>query len=159
VVDASSSAPAVGGDVPADSALRRAHGLAMHGAPALPADFDHFPYADPTAKKGGRLRVGLPGTFDSLKVVRWFRIVGTGGAGFAAGLHGPAVGEGLAAAGHIGRMAPLRLAHHHPHRGEGGPPGRELQPEARLQRLRGRDRQIKAPAAAAAALKCRRSVA
>lgn len=42
------------------------HGVAVHGAPALPADFDHFPYADPNAKKGGRLRVGLPGTFDSL---------------------------------------------------------------------------------------------
>jgi len=42
------------------------HGVAMHGAPALPADFDHFPYADPKAKKGGRLRIGLPGTFDSL---------------------------------------------------------------------------------------------
>jgi peptide/nickel transport system substrate-binding protein len=38
----------------------------MHGAPALPKDFDHFPYADPAAKKGGRLRVGVPGTFDSL---------------------------------------------------------------------------------------------
>jgi len=42
------------------------HGLAMHGAPALPPDFDHFPYADPQAKKGGMLRVGLAGTFDSL---------------------------------------------------------------------------------------------
>ena len=42
------------------------HGLAMHGAPALPADFDHFPYADPQARKGGQLHVGLAGTFDSL---------------------------------------------------------------------------------------------
>jgi peptide/nickel transport system substrate-binding protein len=42
------------------------HGIATHGAPALPPDFDHFPYADPAAKKGGRLRVGLSGTFDSL---------------------------------------------------------------------------------------------
>lgn len=42
------------------------HGLASHGAPALPPDFDHFPYADLQAKKGGRLRVGLAGTFDSL---------------------------------------------------------------------------------------------
>jgi peptide/nickel transport system substrate-binding protein len=42
------------------------HGLAMHGAPALPPDFDHFPYADPAAQKGGKLRVGLAGTFDSL---------------------------------------------------------------------------------------------
>ena len=50
----------------APAAAEPTHGLAMHGAPALPADFDHFPYADPQAKKGGRLRVGLAGTFDSL---------------------------------------------------------------------------------------------
>ncbi|MBG0794758.1 ABC transporter substrate-binding protein [Methylocystis sp. H62] len=42
------------------------HGIAMHGAPALPSDFHHFPYAEPEAKKGGKLRVGLAGTFDSL---------------------------------------------------------------------------------------------
>jgi len=42
------------------------HGVAMHGAPLLPLNFDHFPYANPAAKKGGRLRVGLSGTFDSL---------------------------------------------------------------------------------------------
>lgn len=48
------------------SAAEPTHGIAMHGAPALPRDFDHFPYAEPAAKKGGRLRVGLPGTFDSL---------------------------------------------------------------------------------------------
>ncbi len=42
------------------------HGIAMHGAPALPCDFHHFPYAEPEARKGGRLRVGLAGTFDSL---------------------------------------------------------------------------------------------
>jgi peptide/nickel transport system substrate-binding protein len=38
----------------------------MHGAPALPADFSHMPYASPDAPKGGRLVQGLPGTFDSL---------------------------------------------------------------------------------------------
>jgi len=42
------------------------HGLATHGLPQLPENFDHFPYADPAAPKGGRLRVGLAGTFDSL---------------------------------------------------------------------------------------------
>jgi len=42
------------------------HGIAMHGAPALPSDFHHFPYAEPGAKQGGKLRVGLAGTFDSL---------------------------------------------------------------------------------------------
>mgnify|MGYP001765199110 CR=1 FL=1 len=43
-----------------------AHGLAMHGAPALPADFAHLPYANPQAPKGGRVNVAFSGTFDSL---------------------------------------------------------------------------------------------
>ncbi len=42
------------------------HGIAMHGEPALPPDFKHFPYADPAARKGGRVNLGLHGTFDSL---------------------------------------------------------------------------------------------
>lgn len=42
------------------------HGIAMHGPPALPADFDHFPYANPNAPKGGILHIGFQGTFDSL---------------------------------------------------------------------------------------------
>jgi peptide/nickel transport system substrate-binding protein len=42
------------------------HAIAMHGAPALPPDFDHVPYAEPAAKKGGRLAIGFQGTFDSL---------------------------------------------------------------------------------------------
>ena len=42
------------------------HGLAMHGAPALAPDFDHLPYADPAAPKGGRLVLGELGGFDSL---------------------------------------------------------------------------------------------
>lgn len=41
-------------------------GIAMYGEPALRADFDHLPYADPDAPKGGRLVVGFEGTFDSL---------------------------------------------------------------------------------------------
>ena len=40
--------------------------IAMHGAPALPADFTHMPYANPEAPKGGRLVQGFLGTFDSL---------------------------------------------------------------------------------------------
>lgn len=40
--------------------------IAMHGTPKLPASFDHFPYANPTAPKGGALRLNLVGTFDSL---------------------------------------------------------------------------------------------
>ncbi len=42
------------------------HGIAMHGEPALPADFTHLPYVNPDAPKGGRLRLGALGTYDSL---------------------------------------------------------------------------------------------
>lgn len=42
------------------------HGIAMHGKPALPPGFDHLPYARPDAPKGGTLRIGALGTFDSL---------------------------------------------------------------------------------------------
>ncbi|MAS07450.1 MAG: ABC transporter substrate-binding protein [Ahrensia sp.] len=42
------------------------HGIAMHGGPALPADYTHFPYANPDAPKGGAITYGVRGTFDSL---------------------------------------------------------------------------------------------
>ena len=42
------------------------HAIAMHGEPALPADFPHFPYANPDAPKGGRIDYAWPGSFDSL---------------------------------------------------------------------------------------------
>lgn len=42
------------------------HAIAMHGAPALNADYTHFPYVNPDAPKGGTLRYGVFGTFDSL---------------------------------------------------------------------------------------------
>ncbi len=42
------------------------HAIAMHGEPALPADFAHFRYANPAAPKGGRLVQGWLGSFDSL---------------------------------------------------------------------------------------------
>jgi peptide/nickel transport system substrate-binding protein len=42
------------------------HAIAMHGVPALPADFTHMPYTNPDAPKGGRLVQGLLGSFDSL---------------------------------------------------------------------------------------------
>lgn len=41
------------------------HALAMHGAPKYPADFQHFAYTNPDAPKGGTLRLGLTGAFDS----------------------------------------------------------------------------------------------
>jgi len=42
------------------------HGLAMHGDPALPADFAHFPYANPDAPKGGNITYCVIGSFDNL---------------------------------------------------------------------------------------------
>ncbi|MCF6368538.1 extracellular solute-binding protein [Rhizobium halophilum] len=42
------------------------HGIAMHGEPALPAGYAHFPYVKPDVKKGGSVRYGVVGTFDSL---------------------------------------------------------------------------------------------
>jgi peptide/nickel transport system substrate-binding protein len=51
---------------PHRAAAAESYALAMHGAPALPADFSHMPYANPDAPKGGRLVQGILGTFDSL---------------------------------------------------------------------------------------------
>jgi peptide/nickel transport system substrate-binding protein len=42
------------------------HGIAMHGEPALASGFEHLPYANPRAPKGGRITLALQGTFDSL---------------------------------------------------------------------------------------------
>ena len=42
------------------------YGIAMHGKPALPADYTHFPYANPDAPKGGSITYGVRGTFDNL---------------------------------------------------------------------------------------------
>ena len=46
--------------------MRPVHALAMVGQPGLPADFDHFPYAEPNALKGGKLHLGVLGTFENL---------------------------------------------------------------------------------------------
>ncbi|WP_299939907.1 extracellular solute-binding protein [uncultured Nitratireductor sp.] len=42
------------------------HGIAMHGKPALPADYTHFPYANPDAPKGGDVTYCVVGSFDNL---------------------------------------------------------------------------------------------
>ena len=59
----------------------------MHGAPALPANYDHMPYANPDAPKGGRLVQGLLGTFDSLNplIVRGIAVQQVRGYGFERG--------------------------------------------------------------------------
>ena len=42
------------------------HGIAMHGAPALPANFKYLPYVNPHVKKGGKLAFGVVGTFNNI---------------------------------------------------------------------------------------------
>jgi peptide/nickel transport system substrate-binding protein len=41
-------------------------GIAMHGDPLEAQGFAHFPYANVDAPKGGRLVLGMQGSFDSL---------------------------------------------------------------------------------------------
>ena len=54
-------APAIAGGVGLPAGA-----IAMHGEPALPPDFDHLPYVNPQAPKGGRLNLAYLGAFDSL---------------------------------------------------------------------------------------------
>jgi len=53
--------------VPFGSQLNAApvHGIAMHGAPALPDSFTALPYVNPDAPKGGQFTTSQIGTFDS----------------------------------------------------------------------------------------------
>ena len=48
---------AIAGDrwPPVRRTAAESYAIAMHGEPALPADFTHMPYANPDAPKGGRL--------------------------------------------------------------------------------------------------------
>jgi len=43
----------------------RTHALSLLGEPALPADFTHFPWANPDAPKGGEVALTRLGSFDS----------------------------------------------------------------------------------------------
>jgi peptide/nickel transport system substrate-binding protein len=52
--------------VPAGVVSSPMDAIAMHGEPALKSDFDHLPYANPEAPKGGRLDLAYLGAFDSL---------------------------------------------------------------------------------------------
>src|SRR6201996_7457221 len=63
------------------------YAIAMHGTPALPANYGHMPYANPDAPKGGRLVQGLLGTFDSLNplIVKGLPVQQVRGYGFERG--------------------------------------------------------------------------
>src|SRR6266436_9586091 len=64
------------------------YAIAMHGTPAVPADFTHMPYANPDAPKGGRLVESMLGTFDSLNplIVRGVAVQQIRGLPFERGL-------------------------------------------------------------------------
>jgi microcin C transport system substrate-binding protein len=47
-------------------AQQTSNGIALHGAPKYPADFQHFDYVNPDAPKGGDLHLSSLGTYDSL---------------------------------------------------------------------------------------------
>lgn len=59
----------------AQASAEPVHAIAMHGEPALPADFSHLPYVNPDAPKGGKVTYGVVGTFDSVRpfIVRSMR--------------------------------------------------------------------------------------
>ena len=76
------------GLTPQIAASEPMHGIAMIGEPALPRDFDHLPYADPDAPKGGRITYGVVGTFDSLN-----SFIVQGGTTSARGLRDPVFGN------------------------------------------------------------------
>jgi peptide/nickel transport system substrate-binding protein len=62
--------------------------IAMIGEPALPAGFDHLPYANPDAPKGGKITYGVVGSFDSLNPY-----IVQGGSTSARGLGDPLYGN------------------------------------------------------------------
>lgn len=68
------------------------HGIAMHGEPALPPDFQHLPYANPDAPKGGRITYANVGTFDSMNP---FIVMGTSPRGVWDETYGRNVWESL----------------------------------------------------------------
>lgn len=51
---------------PAAGMAEPVHGISMHGTPDLPAGYTSFPYVHAQVKKGGSVRYGVVGTFDSL---------------------------------------------------------------------------------------------
>lgn len=57
--------PAFAQDEQAAPKIHKAHAIAMNGAPKYKAGFEHFDYANPNAPKGGELRMGAIGSFDS----------------------------------------------------------------------------------------------
>ncbi len=69
--------PAGGAAAPGQAV--RTHALSLLGEPALPADFTHFPWVNPSAPKGGEIVRWALGTFDSFNpfIIRGTAAVGS----------------------------------------------------------------------------------
>ncbi len=69
--------PAGGSAAPGQAV--RTHALSLLGQPELPADFPHFPWADPNAPKGGEIALTALGSFDSFNpfIIRGTAAVGS----------------------------------------------------------------------------------
>jgi len=66
----STTAPAAFAENEASDGMERHHGLSLiTPEPQLPADFPHFPYANPDAPKGGEVRLPAIGSFDTLNPI------------------------------------------------------------------------------------------
>jgi microcin C transport system substrate-binding protein len=74
---------ASGLSLPSSEAAERVwkHGTALMGEVKRPAGFSHFDYVNPNAPKGGRVRFGAMGTFDSLNPINSLK--GTPAAGIS----------------------------------------------------------------------------
>lgn len=66
--------------VSAQDAGAASHGIAMHGDLKYPPDFSHFDYVNPEAPKGGHIKLGAMGSFDSLNsfIVKGVSAAGVG---------------------------------------------------------------------------------
>ena len=66
---------------PADGNITPRHGIAMHGDLKYSSDFTHFEYVNPDAPKGGNVRLGSSGSYDSLNgfIVKGVSADGLGG--------------------------------------------------------------------------------
>jgi len=64
----------------AENVLPR-HAVAMHGSPKYGPDFAHFDYVNPAAPKGGLMRQGVQGSFDSFNpfIIKGEAAAGAGG--------------------------------------------------------------------------------
>lgn len=72
--------------MPVHAWAAESYGIAMHGDLKYPKTFTHFEYVNPSAPKGGALRLSEMGTFDSLNP---FILKGTSAAGIGGLLYEP----------------------------------------------------------------------